>query len=218
MSNTFIIDTDRERRLGFEEVIFGASKSTSLLLDLLSAYAENKLNVLITKLQAEKAQVLLAKYPKAFFEAESGIFMLQKQETMTGNSTVGIITAGSSDLGVANECFHTLDYMGLKAELIFDIGVAGIHRLMHRLDELKKYSVLIVIAGFEGALPTVMGGLLPQPIIAVPTSVGYGTAKNGETALHGMLTSCANGIVVTNIDNGYGAAMAALRIVKTFKK
>jgi NCAIR mutase (PurE)-related protein len=129
------------------------------------------------------------------------------------NYKVGIISAGSSDIGVANEAYFTLLYMGVNSKVIHDVGVAGVHRLLDRIEELKTFDILIVVAGFEGALPTIVGGLLPQPIIAVPTSVGYGVAKNGETALHAMLISCANGISVTNIDNGYGAAMCAFRIL-----
>ena len=139
--------------------------------------------------------------------------MLTPVEILDKKAQVGVITAGSSDVGVAHEAYYTLAYMGVQAELIQDIGVAGLHRLTNRLDELRKFDILIVIAGFEGALPTVMAGLLPQPIIAVPTSVGYGISRNGEVALHAMLNSCANGVVVVNIDNGYGAAMSALRIL-----
>lgn len=213
MSKNFNIDTDRKARLGFDEVIFGASKSVSLLTELLNDYTLKKENVLITKLQKDKAAPLLQIFQNAFYDEDSQIFILNQIEIKLDNCKVGIVSAGSSDIGVANEAFYTLSYMGLSAKIIHDIGVAGLHRLMDNLEELKTFDVLIVVAGFEGALPTVMGGLLPQPIIAVPTSVGYGTAKNGETALHAMLTSCANGIVVTNIDNGYGAAMCAFRIL-----
>jgi len=213
MSKNFNIDTDRKSRLGFDEVIFGASKSVVLLTELLNDYTEKKENVLITKLQKDKANPLLEVFQNAFYDEDSQIFILNQIEIKHDSYKVGIVSAGSSDIGVANEAFYTLSYMGMSAKVIHDIGVAGLHRLMNNLDELKTFDVLIVVAGFEGALPTVMGGLLPQPIIAVPTSVGYGSAKNGETALHSMLTSCANGIVVTNIDNGYGAAMCAFRIL-----
>ena len=213
MSKNFNIDTDRKSRLGFDEVIFGGSKSISLLTELLNDYTEKKENVLITKLQKNKALPLLKIFSDAFYDEDSQIFILNQIEIKHENYKVGIVSAGSSDIGVANEAFYTLSYMGMSAKIIHDIGVAGLHRLMNNLDELKTFDVLIVVAGFEGALPTVMGGLLPQPIIAVPTSVGYGSAKNGETALHAMLTSCANGIAVINIDNGYGAAMCAFRIL-----
>ncbi|WP_405610828.1 nickel pincer cofactor biosynthesis protein LarB [Polaribacter sp. Asnod1-A03] len=219
MDKAFIIDEDRKRRLGFEEVIFGASKSVALLSNLLKDYVEKDKNVLITKLQNDKAKELLKTFKTAFYDDESEILMLSKVKNSDNNpAKIGIISAGSSDIGVANEAFYTLEYMGVKSRIIHDVGVAGLQRLLNRLDVLKTFDVLIVVAGFEGALPTVIGGLLPQPIIGVPTSVGYGSAKNGETALHAMLTSCANGITVVNIDNGYGAAMSAFRILKLMEK
>ena len=214
MNKRFNIDHSRKERLGFDEVIFGASKSISLMMELLNEYTSKNQNVLVTKLQEEKAMVLMETFPEAFFDEASEIFMLSPIENSSDNYKVGIISAGSSDEGVAKEAYYTLLYNGAATNIIHDVGVAGIHRLLDKLEELKKFDILIVIAGFEGALPTVIGGLLPQPIIAVPTSVGYGTAKNGETALNAMLSSCANGISVTNIDNGYGAAMCALRILK----
>ncbi len=213
MSKRFNIDTSRKSRLGFDEVIYGASKSVTLLNELLDDYTKKKVNVLITKLEKDKAHFLLNTFKNAFYDEDSQIFILNQIEANDTEHKVGIVSAGSSDIGVANEAFYTLSYMGIGAKIIHDVGVAGLHRLLNSIDVLKTFDVLIVIAGFEGALPTVVGGLLPQPIIAVPTSVGYGTAKNGETALNAMLTSCANGIVVTNIDNGYGAAMGALRIL-----
>jgi len=213
MTKRFNIDYSRKERLGFDEVIFGASKSVDLLVELLNEYTEKNQNVLITKLQPEKASILLETFKTSFYDEASQVFMLSAIKKDKKNFKVGIISGGSSDEGVANEAYYTLLYMGINSKVIHDVGVAGIHRILDRLEELKTFDILIVVAGFEGALPTVVGGLLPQPIIAVPTSVGYGTAKNGETALHAMLTSCANGISVTNIDNGYGAAMCAFRIL-----
>jgi NCAIR mutase (PurE)-related protein len=213
MTKRFNIDHTRKERLGFDEVIYGAAKSISLMTELLNEYTKRGENVLVTKLQVEKATVLMGSFPNAFYDEASEVFMLSPIGNPGENHDVGIISAGSSDEGVANEAYYTLQYMGANPNIVHDVGVAGIHRLMDRLEELKTYEILIVVAGFEGALPTVVGGLLPQPIIAVPTSVGYGSAKNGETALNAMLTSCANGISVTNIDNGYGAAMCALRIL-----
>lgn len=218
MNKPFIIDYDRRQRLGFDEVIYGAAKSVPLLLGLLEEYVNRNQNVLITKLQGKKAETLLKKHKSAFFDEESGVFMLKPLKEIDGKTQVGIISAGSSDIGAANEAYYTLTYMGIGSEIIHDVGVAGLHRLLDKIEDLRAYDILIVVAGFEGALPTVVGGLLPQPIIAVPTSVGYGTAKNGETALHAMLTSCANGITVVNIDNGYGAAMSAFRMLNLKKQ
>lgn len=213
MDKRFNIDHSRKERLGFDEVIFGASKSISLLVELMNEYSKKNQNVLVTKLQAKKAHVLIKSFKNAFYDEASEIFMLSEIKAGNSNYKVGIISAGSSDIGVANEAYYTLLYMGVNSKVIHDVGVAGVHRLLDRIEELKTFDILIVVAGFEGALPTLVGGLLPQPIIAVPTSVGYGVAKNGETALHAMLISCANGISVTNIDNGYGAAMCAFRIL-----
>ncbi len=218
MDKSFNIDDNRRQRLGFDEVIYGASKSVSLLSELLKEYTKRNENVLVTKLQRKKAKALLKKNKTAFYDVESGIFMLTPVAILNKTKKVGIISAGSSDIGVANETYYTLAYMGVGSEIIHDVGVAGLQRLLDKLEDLRAFEVLIVIAGFEGALPTVVAGLLPQPIIAVPTSVGYGTAKKGETALQAMLTSCANGISVVNIDNGYGAAMSAFRILNQNKK
>lgn len=218
MDKPFNIDENRRQRLGFDEVIYGASKSVSLLSELLKEYTKRNENVLVTKLQRKKANALLKKNKTAFYDVESGIFTLTPVTILNKTKKVGIISAGSSDIAVANETYYTLAYMGVGSEIIHDVGVAGLHRLLDKLEDLRAFEVLIVIAGFEGALPTVVAGLLPQPIIAVPTSVGYGTAKKGETALRAMLTSCANGISVVNIDNGYGAAMSAFRILNQNKK
>ncbi|MEM9158217.1 MAG: nickel pincer cofactor biosynthesis protein LarB [Verrucomicrobiota bacterium] len=217
--DSFNLDTDREGRLGFPEVIYGAGKSADLLVDILETYEKVGENALATRVQAEKARKLLERFPGALYDEVSGCFLLKSTEEKDGEDTrVGIICAGSSDLPVVMEAHYTLRLVGVEAETINDVGVAGIHRLMNRLDDIKKFDVLIVAAGFEGALPSVMGGLLKQPIIAVPTSTGYGVGAGGTTALHAMLSSCANGISVMNIDNGYGAAMAAYRILMAIGK
>ena len=207
------IDHNRTNRLGFPEVIYGASKSITDLKSIISSYIDKGQNALITKLQPKKAEKLKTIYSTAYYDSASGIFMLNAIDNLTSDSVVGILSGGTSDIHVVNEIYYTLKFMGIKATKAADIGVAGVHRLLDKVEDLKKYKVLIVVAGFEGALPTVVGGLLPQPIIAVPTDVGYGVAKGGNVALNCMLSSCANGITVVNINNGYGAAMAALRIL-----
>ena len=131
------------------------------------------------------------------------------------NKKVAIVAGGSSDLSVSLEAKIALEVYGIDCQTFIDVGVAGLHRLLNQIDEINKFDVLIVCAGMEGALATIVGGLLPQPIIAVPVSVGYGVSKNGTTALNSMLASCAPGIMVMNIDNGYGAAMAAIRIIRS---
>lgn len=212
------IDHDRENRIGFQEVVYGESKSIEDILKILESFISNNKNVLITKLQQEKGDVLLQKYQNSFYDKFSGIFILKPLKEIEEKNEVAIISAGTSDIHVVNEVFYTLKYMGVNATKIHDVGVAGVHRLMSKIEFLRSFRILVVIAGFEGALPTVIGGLLPQPIIAVPADVGYGVAKGGHVALNAMLSSCANGISVVNINNGYGAAMSAVRILNLLNK
>ena len=210
------LDTFRAERLGFPEVVYGAGKSVETLVDILNEYKNQSENALVTRLQEDKCAALIKHFPKSFVDTESGIFMLQECSADSESPRIGIVSAGTSDVPVVNEAFHTLQFLGYPTLRINDIGVAGIHRLLNRLDDIKKLDIVIAVAGFEGALPSVLGGLIPQPLIAVPTSTGYGVARGGETALHAMLSSCANGISVVNIDNGYGAALAAVRILQRF--
>ena len=154
-------------------------------------------------------------YKEAKFHEEANCLIIgEKSKIVDTDKRIAIIAGGSSDLAVTLEAKIALEIYGISCETFMDVGVEGLHRLLNQLDEINKYDILIVCAGMEGALATVIGGLLPQPIIAVPVSVGYGVSKNGETALNSMLSSCSPGISVMNIDNGYGAAMAALRIIK----
>lgn len=216
MSDSFELDFNRQERLGFPEVIYGASKSLSVLTDILESYQSRGLNALATKVQPEKGRALSECFAGSFFDEVSGVFMLKdvSLETEQKNS-IAILSAGTSDAYVVDEAYHTLRFLGCAATRFNDIGIAGIHRLLSKVEELKQFTVLIVVAGFEGALPTAVGGLLPQPLIAVPASVGYGVSAGGTVALNTMLSSCANGITVVNIDNGYGAAMAAYRILRS---
>ncbi len=218
MAEKFNIDNDRKSRLGFQEIIYGTTKSAEVLIQILNSYKGQGHNALVTKLQPEKAEELKKTFPQAMYDFDSGIFMLTLNESNLRKGEVAIISAGTSDIFIVNEIYYTLAYLGLEAERINDVGVAGVHRLLKKVKSLQKFKVLIVVAGFEGALPTVVGGLLPQPIIAVPTSVGYGVAKGGKVALNTMLSSCANGIMVVNIDNGYGAAMGAFRIINEIRR
>lgn len=218
MEHTFNIDFDRNERVGFPEIIYGKSKSVNVIQKILEKYRNKGINALITKLQKQKAEELLKNYSSAFYDPISEVFILDFEEQESTGEEIAILSAGTSDTFVVNEAYYTLSFLGYFAPRIMDIGVSGIHRLLSRIDELKKYQVLIIVAGFEGALPTVVGGLLPQPIIAVPTSVGYGVATGGKAALNTMLSSCANGITVVNIDNGYGAAKAAIRIMNLLKR
>ena len=210
-------DFQRRERLGLIEAIWGKDKS----IDQLKRLSEDVLGknevVFITRINGEKATDLLNLYDYArFYEEANCLIIGENFNKVNTNKKVAIISGGTSDLAVTLEAKLALEIYGVNCQTFVDVGVAGIHRLMSKLEEIKKYDVLIVCAGMEGALATVVGGLLPQPIIAVPVSVGYGVSKNGFTALNSMLSSCSPGISVMNIDNGYGAAMAALRIIKSF--
>jgi NCAIR mutase (PurE)-related protein len=213
LSKNFNIDHKRKERTGFQEIVFGASKYVEQISAIINDFKENNHHVLITKIQNKKAKKLQQEFPESFYDEISQIYMAGKFPSNPVNGEVAILTAGTSDQYLVNEVYYTLLFFGREAKRFQDIGVAGVHRLLEKVDEIKSYKVIIVIAGFEGALPTVVGGLFPQPIIAVPASVGYGVSKGGKAALNSMLSSCANGITVVNIDNGYGAAMAAIRII-----
>ena len=209
-------DYQRRERIGLIEAIWGQDKS----IDQLKRLSENVLSknevVFITRINSEKALDLLNLHDDArFYEEAKCLIIGENLNKLNTNKKVAIISGGSSDLAVTLEARLALEIYGVDCESFIDIGVAGLHRLISQLEEINKCDVLIVCAGMEGALATVVGGLLAQPIIAVPVSVGYGVSKDGETALNSMLSSCSPGIAVMNIDNGYGAAMAALRIIKS---
>ena len=209
-------DFQRRERLGLIEAIWGEDKS----IDQLKRLSENVLGkkevVFITRINSEKAIELLDLYDDArFYEEARCLIIGENPNKLKTDKKVAIVSGGSSDLTVTLEAKLALEIYGVQCQSFIDVGVAGLHRLMSQLEEIDKYDVLIVCAGMEGALATVVGGLLAQPIIAVPVSVGYGVSKDGETALNSMLSSCSPGIAVMNIDNGYGAAMAALRIIKS---
>ena len=213
------IDFDRTSRTGFPEVVFGANKDVSTLRNIIRDTLTRQKKVMVTKLQSEKYEILKTYFKDCFYDLVSQVFLVGKFLT-AGKSkpSVAIISGGSSDEFVVNEIYYTLSFLNVSAKRFVDVGAAGVHRLLKNIDELRTFKVMIVCAGFEGALPTVVGGLLPQPIISVPVSVGYGVASGGKVALNSMLSSCANGITVVNIDNGYGAAVAAFRILNINKK
>ncbi len=208
-------DFQRRERIGLVEAIWGADKSVDQLKRVSEQVLRKEEVVLITRIDKEKATHLLEIYNMGRFVEEANCLIIgENLNKISTNKKVAIISGGSSDLAVTLEAKLSLEIYGVGCQSFIDVGVAGLHRLFSEIEEINKYDVLIVCAGMEGALATVIGGLLPQPIIAVPVSVGYGVSKNGETALNSMLSSCAPGISVMNIDNGYGAAMAALRIIK----
>ena len=215
MNSDIRFDFQRRERIGLIEAILGANKSIDQLKRISREVLGKKEVVFITRINKEKASHLIDIYKDARFYKEASCLIIGENfNKLSTNKKVAIISGGSSDLAVTLEAKLSLEIYGLSCQSFIDVGVAGLHRLLNQIDEINKFDVLIVCAGMEGALATVIGGLLPQPIIAVPVSVGYGVSKNGETALNSMLSSCAPGISVMNIDNGYGAAMAALRIIK----
>lgn len=205
-----IVDHHRSLRQGFPEVIFGANKSVEQIGRIITALLAKGNNILATRLEDEKAQQLLKSFPAAIWHPEARCLTIEaKPVEIVGRGTILVISAGTSDIPVAAEAVVTAKIMGNSVEQIFDVGVAGLHRLLARKEQLFSASVLIVVAGMEGALPSVVGGLVSKPVIAVPTSVGYGAAFGGVAALLGMLNSCASGVTVVNIDNGFGAGYAA---------
>ncbi len=209
-------DFQRRERLGLIEAIWGQDKNIDQLKRLTESVLSKNEVVFITRINSEKANYLLDLYDDARFYQEANCLIIgENLNKINTKKKVAIISGGSSDLAVTLEAQLALEIYGVNCKSFIDVGVAGLHRLISQLEEINKYNVLIVCAGMEGALATVVGGLLPQPIIAVPVSVGYGVSKDGDVALKSMLSSCSPGIAVMNIDNGYGAAMAALRIIKS---
>jgi NCAIR mutase (PurE)-related protein len=208
------VDHHRALRQGVPEVIFGQGKSREQLLAIAGEMVSAGHNVLVTRIDPEHAEALRDAHPDLEHNpvARTARLML-KPPPARDCGPVAIVSAGTSDIPVAEEAIETLMSIGIEARRVYDVGVAGIHRLLGRSDELESAAACIVIAGMEGALPSVVGGIVAGPVIAVPTSIGYGTALGGFTALLSMLTSCAAGITVVNIDNGFGAAMAAHRIL-----
>ncbi|MFZ5894199.1 MAG: nickel pincer cofactor biosynthesis protein LarB [Myxococcota bacterium] len=213
------VDHHRALRQGFPEVIFGAGKQPQQIVGIAQRMLDAGENVLVTRVNADVAVDVCQTLPALEHNALARtLSCLHKPPARYASEPVAVVTAGTSDVPVAEEALETLRLCGVPATRVFDVGVAGIHRLLGRLEALRRAPAVIVIAGMEGALPSVVGGLLAAPVIAVPTSVGYGTALAGFTALFGMLTSCASGVTVVNIDNGFGAALAAARLLSYCKQ
>ncbi|MCL4545624.1 MAG: nickel pincer cofactor biosynthesis protein LarB [Chloroflexi bacterium] len=202
------VDHHRYLRQGFPEVIFGQGKTSQQIISITQRLREHDVPVLITRLSSSHVETLRAALPKATFHQEARCAVVGDPLPPRGG-TVAVVCAGTSDIPVAEEAAITATVMGNTVERIYDVGVAGLHRLLARQDVLQSARVLVVVAGMEGALPSVVGGLVRAPVIAVPTSVGYGAAFGGLAALLGMLNSCASGVSVVNIDNGFGAGYIA---------
>ena len=206
------VDMHRALRKGFPEVIFGSGKTAEQVVKIAAKLLDDDQRVLVTRVTDEHARALRKKFKRAVHHATARCVTIEKLPLPKRPGTIGIICAGTSDLPVAEEAAVTAETMGNRVERIYDVGVAGLHRLLAKSEDLRRANVLVVVAGMEGALPSVVAGLVSKPVIAVPTSVGYGASFGGMAALLGMLNSCASGLTVVNIDNGFGAGYAASQI------
>jgi hypothetical protein len=207
------LDTHRNLRFGFPEVVLGEPKTVEQLLGIVGALVERKQTVLVTRLQPDKAEALLARFPKGEYHPQARIFHLKQGKARAGR--VAVVTAGTSDIPVAEEAALTAEAMGAEVRRVYDVGVAGIHRLLRRREEIQECHAAVVVAGMEGALASALGGLVGIPVVAVPTSVGYGANFKGVSALLAMVNSCASNVAVVNIDNGFGGGFYATLISRT---
>jgi len=206
------LDLDRLRRRGIPEVIFGSGKTAAQLAAIVARLNEAGQNAFATRVTPEQAEAVRREIPDAVYEPVSRTLTRDVAPLPRLRGKVAILCAGTADIPVAEEAAVTAARMGARVERVYDVGVAGLHRLLRRLPVFSDARAVIVVAGMEGALPSVVAGLIDKPVIAVPTSVGYGAALNGLTALLAMTTSCASGVTVVNIDNGFGAGVAAAMI------
>ncbi len=203
------VDHHRSIRQGFPEVIFGQGKTPEQIAGIAASLLERSSNLLITRSHREAFAQVKTIAADAVYHESCGAVSVRRDSTLRGRGHIAVVTAGTSDIPVADEAAITAEIMGNRVERIFDVGVAGIHRVLSRREALQSARVIVCVAGMEGALPSVVGGLVSAPVIAVPTSIGYGASFNGIAALLGMLNSCASNVTVVNIDNGFGAGFVA---------
>ncbi len=208
------IDHHREIRTGYPEIVYCSGKTVDQVREIFRVMSQRENNVVGTRASQEMFDAVKSVIPEAVFYKMARIISVQKKKPETPESMIAVITAGTSDMPVAEEAAVTAELLGNNVIRIYDAGVAGIHRLVDKLPEIRKCKVIVVIAGMEGALASVVGGLVDKPVIAVPTSVGYGANFGGISALLAMLTSCSSGVTVVNIDNGFGAGFSASMINK----
>jgi NCAIR mutase (PurE)-related protein len=206
------VDTHRGLRQGFPEVIFGSGKTPEQIVQIAEKVYEREARLLITRVSGETAEIILKHHNRAVYHKIARCVTLEEKPLPKRPGTVAVLSAGTSDMPVAEEAALTADFMGNRVERIYDVGVAGLHRLIARLPSIQTAHVLVVVAGMEGALPSVVAGLVSRPVIAVPTSIGYGAHFGGLASLLAMLNSCGSGVVVVNIDIGFGAGYAANQI------
>lgn len=211
------IDTDRPRRCGMPEAVYGPGKTTDQIIEIISTLKRNGQDALVTRVTPEQFEIIHREIRDAVYHTHARLLTVDGGPRPAPEGLVAVACAGTSDIPVADEAAITAERMGAKVERVYDVGVAGLHRLMRHLPLLRSARVVIAVAGMEGALPSVMAGLIDRPVIAVPTSVGYGAGLNGLAALLAMLNSCAPGVTVVNIDNGFGAGVAAAMINRTGK-
>lgn len=209
-----VIDHHRAHRTGHPEVIYCEGKTTDHILGIINHMSEKKSNILATRVSPDVYEEVQKHHPELHYNPLGRTMTLIHQPHEKHKDYVAIVAAGTSDLPVVEEAYETLSALGFEAMKIVDVGVAGIHRLFNRLDDIRGAKVVIVVAGMEGALASVVGGLVDKPVIAVPTSVGYGASFGGISALLTMLNSCSSGVTVVNIDNGFGAAFAASQMMR----
>ena len=209
-----MIDNHREIRTGYPEVIFCAGKTHNQVREIMNSMMQHDTNILATRATEEMYSDIVKSIPQAEYNKPARIISVKKHEPVQTSTYISVVTAGTSDMPVAEEAAFTAEFYGNKVKRVFDVGVAGMHRLTNKIDEIRNARVIVVVAGMEGALPSVVGGMVDKPVIAVPTSIGYGANFGGISALLGMLTSCASGISVVNIDNGFGAGYLASMINK----
>ncbi len=209
-----VVDMEREKRQGFAEVVYGAGKTAEQIAKILQALlAENSGNIMATRISERKAAEVLSLVPEAHYDKTAHLVYIERSVPPVDEAhRILVVTAGTSDIPVAEEAALTARLMGNDVKTCYDVGVAGLHRLLAHKDELLAANVVVVVAGMEGALASVVGGLVACPVIAVPTSIGYGASFQGLAALLAMLNSCAAGVAVVNIDNGFGAGAMASRI------
>lgn len=210
------IDHHRKFRTGFGEVIFCQGKETEHIVEIFKKLANVNTDVLATRASPEQYEAVLKVCPKAIYNKIGRLIILQEKTKLTGE--IAVCTAGTADISVAQEAVATIEFFGGKAVTYYDVGIAGIHRLFDKIDDIRQANVVIAIAGMEGALAGVLAGLVDKPVIAVPTSIGYGASFHGVSALLTMINSCADGISVVNIDNGYGAGYLATQINHLIEK
>ena len=206
------VDTHRALRKNFPEVIFGAGKTPEQVVKIAAKLLEHGQQVLATRLTTEHARALKRKFKKAVHHPLARCVTIEKKPLPKRAGFIAVVCAGTSDLPVAEEAAVTAEIMGNRVERVHDVGVAGLHRMLARMEQLRSANVIVAVAGMEGALPSVLAGLVAKPVIAVPTSIGYGASFGGIAALLAMLNSCASGVTVVNIDNGFGAGYAASQI------